>query len=178
MAYHALRVYGNVPLTQIGMNVKMCIRNPQTEFFRAIADNRSEGYQGLCEPTPDIVVFEPEIAGDWRRRRCLYSEMSESPHMLILMEMEIKASERSSGRLTSGEIEGDIEKLTSHRKEIVFARTYAGLPSADIYQVMLIIDTAPLENERMKLKSLESARRLSAQNGIQLCYIAPESVIF
>lgn len=68
MFYHHLRTSGSVPLSQAGMNVKMWIENPVSPLFQALSSHKHADYQGGFEPIPNIVIFKPEIASDWRRR--------------------------------------------------------------------------------------------------------------
>src|SRR5215203_1856500 len=68
LLYHCLRVYGQGPSKQLGMNVKMRIMDPVSEHFRMLDEKRHPDYRGGFEPIPDVVIFRPEIDGDFRRR--------------------------------------------------------------------------------------------------------------
>jgi hypothetical protein len=68
MIYHSLRTVGNVPLGQLGMNVKMWIDDPVSELFLTLDRRKHQNYQGGFEPIPDVVIFNPSINLDWRRR--------------------------------------------------------------------------------------------------------------
>lgn len=82
------------------------------------------------------------------------------------MTVEVKASERHKGRLTAGEITRDILKLDALRIE-------ARARNAEILPVVLVVDVAPEENERM----LPPARRLvekeASEKNVGLFYISP-----
>jgi hypothetical protein len=94
------------------MDVRLKIRDPQTELFRRKRDRKHEDFRAGPEIIPDVVLFAPEVAGDWRRRRA-----EESLHHLLLA-IEIKASERAGGRLGRGEVLDDIRKLAAFRQEL------------------------------------------------------------
>lgn len=110
LIYHTLRQAG-VPLTQIGMNVKMQIDEPVSKLFRELDLKKHEDYRGGFEPIPDVALFSPSVSADWRRRNNTVTLSS------LLLAIEVKASERANGRLRSGEIIGDVEKLAAHRDE-------------------------------------------------------------
>lgn len=135
MVYHALRLAG-VPIRQIGMNVKQWIENPTSTLFKALNERRHVDYRGGFEPIPDVVLFRPEINGDWRRR----NRDNTLKHMLLAI--EVKASERDKGRLTKSEILRDIDKLAAQREEVLRL-------GGDFILVMMVIDVAPLVRERM-----------------------------
>lgn len=135
MVYHALRLTG-VPIRQIGMNVKQWIENPTSTLFKALNERRHVDYRGGFEPIPDVVLFRPEINGDWRRR----NRDNTLKHMLLAI--EVKASERDKGRLTKSEILRDIDKLAAQREEVLRL-------GGDFIPVMMVIDVAPLVRERM-----------------------------
>lgn len=116
------------------MNVKMRIDNPVSGLFIALDQRKHQDYQGGFEPIPDVVVFNPLIGSDWRRRN--YQETL----LNMLMAIEVKASERYNSRLQPSEVQLDIRKLAAHREEVI-AR------GSDVLPVMLIIDSAPLEKE-------------------------------
>ncbi|WP_419533722.1 hypothetical protein [Endozoicomonas sp.] len=159
MIYHCLRQYGAVPKNQLGMNVKMWIREPVTELFQKLAVSKRTGYQTGFEPIPDVVIFDQQIDSDWRRR----NQEKTLLHMFIAI--EVKASERMNGRLRPKEITTDIEKLVAHRTE-------AQHRGGQMLPVMLIIDSAPLENERMTSEALKSIKQIAAENRVELLYCA------
>ena len=70
------------------------------------------------------------------------------------------------GRLTFGEIRRDIDKLSAHRQEVV-ARGHDFLP------VMLVLDTAPEDDELMKDSAIEKCKRYAKESGIPFMYCAP-----
>ncbi|MCP9850917.1 hypothetical protein [Cyanobium sp. Morenito 9A2] len=164
MVYHCLRLYGSIPLSQIGMNVKMWISDPSTELFRELDKRKKVEYHGGFEPIPDVCVFSEAVAGDWRRRN--HELTMES----LLLAIELKASERAGGRLGPGEIIGDILKLQAHREE---SRGRGG----DFIPVMMVIDTAPFLEERMTLKSLEKTRLVARDAKVEFLYVSQETQV-
>ena len=160
MIYHALRTDGRVPANQIGMNVKMWIDNPVSELFKRLSDRKHENYRRGFEPIPDVVIFKPEINSDWRRRN------NKNTLNNILIAIEVKASERAKSRLRSAEISLDIQKLAAHREELLH-RGSSMLP------VMLIIDSAKEEPERMNQNAFKQACALAKDLDVELMYISP-----
>ena len=130
-----------------------------TDLFQKLAINKKTGYQEGFEPIPDVVIFDDGIESDWRRR----NEINTLLHMLIAI--EVKASERRSKRLQPKEIITDIEKLVAHRTE-------AEHRGGQMLPVMLIIDSAPLENERMTSDALTSVKQIATDNRVELLYCA------
>jgi type III secretory pathway component EscR len=138
-----LREFGNVPISQIGMNVKIWINNPKTSFLKERMNKKHINFRKGQEIIPDITIFTKNIKSDFRRRN-YKNTLKETIYSL-----EIKASEREKGRLQLNEIKTDIIKLKSqftetklkHKKEIGIG--------------MMVIDTAPKENERMRKKTLD-----------------------
>ncbi|WP_157665301.1 hypothetical protein [Cyanobium sp. NIES-981] len=161
MVYHCLRLYGPVPLNQIGMNVKMWISDPVTELFQRLDKRKHDKYQGGFEPIPDVCLFSEAVSGDWRRRN------NEQTMKTLLLAIEVKASERSNGRLRSGEIIADIVKLQSHREE-------ARWRNCDFIPVVMVIDTAPMPAERMTPTSLAESRRVAHEATVEFLYVSPE----
>src|SRR5215213_7065074 len=53
LLYHCLRVYGQVPSRQLGMNVKIWITDVTSPRFRMVAEKKRPEYQGGFEPIPD-----------------------------------------------------------------------------------------------------------------------------
>ena len=157
MIYYALRTDGAVPLTQIGMNVKQYIENPVSELFKSLDMRKHIDFRGGFETIPDIVIFRAEIGGDWRRR----NRSNTLRHMLLAI--EIKASERHLGRLRPGEIKSDLKKLSAHRSEL---RRFGN----NTIPVMIIIDTADLENERMTLNAIDECKHMARVENIPLLY--------
>lgn len=165
MIYHALRVAGEVPVTQLGMNVKEYIPEVTTPLFSSLAASKHENFRQGFEPIPDIVIFRKEVDADWRRRN------SENTLRQMLMAIEVKASERAGGRLTPGEIKFDIDKLAAHREEV---RALGG----DFLPVAMVVDTAPLANERMTTSALESSRMHAEAHQVLFAYFDPTFEIF
>lgn len=159
--YRCFREFGEVPIDQIGMNVKIWIDNPITSFLRTREYYKHKDYRGGIEPVPDIVLFSPEIHGDFRRRN------NENTFKSMLMAIEVKASERESSRLTPGEISEDIQKLKAFRNEARRRRK-------NFIPTMVVLDTAPVEEERMTPKSLEIILSEAKTNNVGLFYLAPE----
>ena len=95
--YHCLRATG-VPRTQVGMNVKQWITDPVTPLFRQLDARKHELYRGGFERIPDIVLCNPDIGGDWRRRR---REVT-LKHMLLAIEVKVSEREGASGRIGDG----------------------------------------------------------------------------
>ncbi len=163
--YHCLRSVGKVPPRQLGMNVKIWITDVVSELFKKLDLRKPEAFQGGFEPIPDIVIFSPEIAGDFRRR----NRMNTLRHMLLAA--EVKASERFQGRLSAGEITKDIMKLDALREE-------AQAREADCVPAIIIIDTAPEEVERMRSYALREARDAASSCGVCFFYLSPEDEFF
>ena len=160
MIYHALRTSGNVPLRQLGMNVKQSIRETQTELFKARSLQNQPGYQEGFEPIPDVVIFSAAVDGDWRRRS------ASRTLRCMLAAIEVKASERAGKRLAPGEILGDIRKLAAHREEVQYLGT-------DFYPVMLVVDSAREPSERMTDYSLREARGVAQALSVEWRYLSP-----
>jgi len=164
MIYHSLRTNGNIPVNQIGMNVKMWIDNPVSELFKKLAQRKHEDFQGGFEPIPDIVIFKSSINSDWRRRN------RQATLLNMLVTIEVKASERKNSRLQPSEILLDIQKLSAHQEEVI-AR------GSDMLPVMLVIDSAPKENERMTKTAIIKSIELSKKLGVVFMYISPTNEI-
>jgi hypothetical protein len=159
--YHCLRSVGKVPPGQLGMNVKIWIPDVVSEHFKKLDLRKAEDFRGGFEPIPDLVVFSPEIAGDFRRRN------NENTLQHILLAAEIKASERFQRRLRAGEIKKDILKVEAFRLE-------AQAREADLIPVVIVVDTAPDEIERMGSWALEEARDEASSRGVCFFYLSPE----
>jgi hypothetical protein len=162
MVYHCLRETG-VPLTQIGMNVKQWIIDPVSPLFREADLRKHENFRGGFEPIPDVVIFSREVNADWRRRNY------DRTLMTMLAAIEIKASERQGIRLRSKEILADIEKLAAHRDEVA-ARGRAMAP------VMMVIDTAPIDEERMQSAVIAACKGRASELEVFWYYLSPELV--
>ncbi len=162
MMYRCFREFGKVPLDQIGMNVKIWFDNPITSFFRTREYYKNKDYRGGIEPIPDIVLFSPDIKGDFRRRN------NENTFKCMLMAIEVKASERENSRLMPGEICEDIYKLKALRNEARRRRK-------NFVPTMVVLDTAPKSKERMTSESLELIVHEAKACNVGLFYLAPES---
>jgi len=164
MIYHCLRTAGKVPVSQIGMNVKMWVENPVSDLFKKLVEKKHKDFQGGFEPIPDVVVFKPVISGDWRRRN------NEATLFNMLLAIEVKASERSNSRLQPAEIMLDIKKLAAHQEEVI-AR------GADVVPVMLVIDSALEARERMTDNALSKSLALANSLGVAFMYISQNKEI-
>jgi hypothetical protein len=163
--YHCLRSVGDVPSEQLGMNVKIWITDVVSEFFKELDLRKVEDFRGGFEPIPDLVIFSAEIAGDFRRRN--YANTLR--HMLLAA--EIKASERFQRRLRADEIIDDIMKLDALREE-------AQAREADFIPVVIVVDTAPEEVERMGSWTLTEVRDAASSRGVCFFYLSPEDGFF
>ncbi|CAA9321481.1 MAG: hypothetical protein AVDCRST_MAG93-5767 [uncultured Chloroflexia bacterium] len=143
------------------MNVTMQIDEPVSKLFRELDLKKHEDYRGGFEPIPDVALFSPSVSADWRRRNNSVTLIS------LLLAIEVKASERANGRLRSGEVIGDIEKLAAHRDE-------AKHRGNDFYPVMMVIDTAPLLREQMTKYSLDLAIQSAEELSVGFLYLSPE----
>lgn len=159
--YHCLRETGRVPSEQIGMNVKIWIPDVISDHFKASGLRKSTGFQGGFEPIPDVVIFKPEIGGDFRRRN--YANTLRQ----MLMAIEIKASERHRGRLRPKEIIEDILKLDALRHETRHRE-------ADVLPTMIVFDTAPDPVERMTEYAVNESRSAAEKHRVCLCYLSQE----
>lgn len=162
MIYHLLRTRGEVPVTQLGMNVKMWIDKPKMKLFRKLDARKHEGFRGGFEPILDICLFSPAISGDWRRRN------NQQTLSALLVAIEIKASERKDSRLTAGEVTGDIYKLAAHRDE-------AEACGSSFYPVMMVLDTAPKDSERMTAYSLSASKSAACDMNVAFLYISQDA---
>lgn len=162
MLYHCLRAYGPLPSEQLGMNVKMWITEVVSEHFQGRDKKKHEDYRGGFEPIPDVVVFRPQIDGDFRRRNY------ENTVRQMLMAVEIKASERHRGRLKSSEIVDDILKLDALRQE-------ARHRGANMLPAVITVDTAPEARERMTIEAYSEAQAAAREHRVCLFYVCPSS---
>jgi len=161
VVYHCLREVGGVPPGQIGMNVKMWIEDVESDFFKVLDLRKAPGFQGGFEPIPDVVIFGPDIQGDFRRRN------NSNTLRQMIMAIEIKASERHQGRLRAKEIIDDVLKLDAHRLEARH-RGYDFLPA------VIVVDTAPHLAERMTPGAVDSAKLAAEERGVCFFYLSPE----
>ena len=164
VVYHCLRLHGEVPLAQLGMNVKMWIDDPVSELFQELDLKKHENYRGGFEPIPDVCLFSPHVEGDWRRRR--RKETLET----LLLAIEIKASERADSRLGPGEIIKDITKVAAHHQE-------AQARGLSFFPVVMIIDTAPEPSERMTTYSLSESEARARELSVGFLYLSPSDEI-
>ncbi len=135
--------------------------DPGTGYWR-LAISKNKDYQEGFEPIPDVVIFDDGIGSDWRRRN------NEKTLLHMLIAIEVKASEREKGRLRPKEIITDVEKLVAHRSE-------AEHRGGQLLPVILIIDSAPLEKERMTADTLKKVIQTAADNNVELLYCSQHS---
>lgn len=164
VVYHCLRRHGEVPLGQLGMNVKMWIDRPVSELFQKLDAKKHEDYGGGFEPIPDVCLFSPHVAADWRRRN------RDKTMAALLLAIEIKASEREAKRLLPDEIIKDITKIAAHRQE-------AKARGSSFFPVMMVIDTAPDPSERMTSESLSESEAKAQELSVGFMYVSPSSEI-
>lgn len=166
LLYHCLRAHGQVPSRQLGMNVKIWITEVVSPRFRMVSEKKRPEYRGGFEPIPDVVIFRPEIDGDWRRRNY------ENTLRHMLLAIEVKASERYLGRLRAGEIVDDILKLEALRIEALHKE---GLhkEGSDMLPAVVTIDTAPEANERMRPEARRLTEAAAREHGVCLFYVSP-----
>jgi hypothetical protein len=162
--YHCLRLSG-APRAQIGMNVKQWIGSPLTPLFIERDLRKHPAYRGGFEPIPDIVLFSPQIHGDWRRRNHQASLQN------MLLAIEVKASERAGSRLSEREIAEDLKKLASHRDE-------AHARGTNFCPVMAVVDVAPDEQERMIEDAVAACRRIANELRVGWLYVSQASEDF
>ncbi|CAA9464383.1 MAG: hypothetical protein AVDCRST_MAG25-1324 [uncultured Rubrobacteraceae bacterium] len=164
VVYYCLRLHGEVPLEQLGMNVKMWIDNPVSELFRQLDLKKHEHYRGGFEPIPDVCLFSTRVEGDWRRRK--RKETLET----LLLAIEIKASERANSRLGPGEIIRDIMKVAAHREE-------AEARGSSFSPVVMVIDTAPEHSEQMTFYGLRESEARAREVPVGFLYVSPSDEI-
>jgi hypothetical protein len=166
MIYHVLRIEGLVSVEQIGMNVKTTIKHVKTQFLKDRIAKKNINYQSDgIEIIPDISIYHKSINADWRRRNF------ENTLKHTLYSLEIKASERQNGRLTFSEIKEDVLKLKAQFDETKLKH------GIEIGLGMMIIDVAPTDEERMKLKTLEEVINLTKEHDVDLWYFNREKQI-
>lgn len=166
MVYHLLRKEGEVPLGQLGMNVKTTIKDVQTEFLSERIKKKNINFQSDgIEIIPDVSIYHPDIKADWRRRNY------KSTLQQTLYSLEIKASERQNGRLTFGEIKEDVLKLKAQFDETKIKH------NLEIGVGMMIIDVTPNEGEKMKRNTLEDVIKLCKEYQVDLWYFDREQQI-
>jgi hypothetical protein len=78
----------------------------------------------------------------------------------LLLAIEVKASERAGGRLRQGEITRDILKLQALRQQ-------AQARNHDFIPVMMVIDKAPIVEERMTQESLAGLQLAAREAGVE-----------
>jgi len=140
---------------QLGMNVKIWITDVVSEYFRILDERKHPEYRGGLEPKPDVVIFRPEINGDWRRN-------GEKTLRLMLLAIEVKASERKGSRLRAGEIVNDISKLEA-------LWTEARHRGSDVLPTVVTVDTAPEANERMTPEARRLTEAAARERGSASC---------
>lgn len=163
MVYHLLRKVGEVPLNQLGMNVKTTISNVSSPFLKQRILKKNKKYQSFgIEIIPDISFFRTDINGDWRRRNHINTFKE------TLYSLEIKASERANGRIAYSEIETDLLKLKAQAEET--ERQH----NRKIGAGLMIIDVAPKLEERITVNSLNRIKVLSELHAIDVWYFSQD----
>ncbi len=160
MIYHCLRLYSNIPVTQLGMNVKIYIKNPKAIFLKEAIKKKNINYRQGKEIIPDVSIFSQNINCDFRRRNCK-NTLRET-----LYSLEIKASERLKGRIRPGEVINDIIKLKAQLQEI--KNKYNKVIGVGI----IIIDTAPKKAERMTPQALDNVKNVANKENVDFWYIS------
>lgn len=160
MIYHALRSTGGVPIDQLGMNVKQWIPEVRSALFRTRDLAKKESFGGGFEPIPDVVIFSPAVGGDWRRRRHSHTITC------MLAVLEVKASERLGRRLSLSEVCNDIRKLAAHREEVQHLEH-------DFHPIMVVIDSARDDAERMRPPDVDAARQVARESNVEWRYVSP-----
>jgi hypothetical protein len=157
------------------MNAKIWIEPVTTEYFINLDKQHAEGYGGGYERIPDVVIFRPEIEGDFRRRN------NENTLRQMLLAVEVKASERHLGRLTAREIVDDIKKLDALRTEARHKKDSKKdlEKDSDLVPAIVVVDTAPEAREWMTPESRSEAEAAAREQGDCLFYVSPseESVL-
>jgi len=162
MIYYNLRLYGKIPINQIGMNVKIRIDKPKSKLFIDKDKSKHPDFQGHFEPIPDIAIFKTQINSDWRRRN--YKNTFKN----LLYAIEIKASERENKRLSYKEITDDIDKLNALQFECKSKKN-------DIGVAIIIIDTAILPDEQMTKDTIEELVIYSKSKNVSFLYLSQEN---
>ena len=83
----------------------------------------------------------------------------------MLLAIEVKASERVNGRLRAGVVIRGIRKLAAHRDELHHR-------GGDMHPMMMVIDTAPVADERMPAAKLALARAAAQAQGVGFLYVS------
>lgn len=160
VVYHHLRSVG-VPKRQLGMNVKMWISGPVAPLFRQLDEKKKEGFRGGFEPIPDVVMFSEGVNGDFRRRN------NEQTLKCLSLVVEVKVSELAKARLTVGKVAADINKLAALRHECCHR-------GGNFYPVVMVLDTAPLAQERMTQYSYNKTKVIAEENRVGFLYCSPD----
>jgi hypothetical protein len=142
------------------MNVKMWIDNPKSRLFKKLDRKKHEDYQGGFEPIPDVVIFRPGIDSNWQRRN------RRNTLLQMLVSIEVKASERANSRLQPGEVCRDIGKLAAQRQEVERR-------GSEMYPVIMVIDSARPENERMTSYGIDMLLDNARKSSVGVLYCSP-----
>jgi len=126
-----------------------------------VAEKKRPEYQGGFEPIPDVVIFRPEIDGDWRHRNY------ENTLRQMLVAVEVRASERHLGRLTAHEVVNDIKKLDALRTEATNKR------GSDVVPAVVVVDTAPEARERMTPEARGEVEAAAREHMVCFFYLSP-----
>ncbi len=143
------------------MNVKMWISKPVAPLFRQLDEKKKEGFRGGFEPIPDVVMFSEGVNGDFRRRN------NEQTLKCLSLVVEVKVSELAKARLTVGKVAADINKLAALRHECCHR-------GGNFYPVVMVLDTAPLAQERMTQYSYNKTKVIAEENRVGFLYCSPD----
>jgi hypothetical protein len=200
MIYHGLRTDGGVPVAQIGLNVRQFISNVQSEHFRELAASRHSVHRAF---DTDVVIFNPSVGGDWRRRAF------DSSLRNMLVAIDVIASEDHDGssshrkRLRAEDAIAVIRNLSAQRQEVQLrfaqrelwsnriedrskppsvirvdpsdpdAFTQTLTVTSDFQPVVIVIDSATDAGERMTEDALSAAKKEATAQGVQWRYVSP-----
>jgi hypothetical protein len=156
--YHCLRTRGEVPIRQLGMNVKMHIDEVVSVHFKSKANPL---YSNGCESVPDILIGRPELGADFRRRNY------KNTHRNALLAAEMKVSENDGKRMHPGPVLEDIAKIAAIREEALHR-------DSDIVPAMVVVCTAPLERERLTEYSRREVEVAARELGVCYFYVGPD----
>ena len=154
---HCLRTQGEVPIRQLGMNVKMHIDDVISVHFKSKVNPL---YGNGCESVPDILIGRPGLGADFRRRNY------KNTHRNALLAAEMKVSENDGKTMHPRSVLKDIAKVAAIREEALHR-------GSDIVPAMVVVSTAPLERERLSEHSRREVEAAARELGVCLFYVGP-----
>ena len=137
---------------------KIYIPNPKTKFLNEKMNRKHKDFRQGQEIIPDITIFSENLKADFRRRN------NKNTLKETIYSLEIKASERENSRLQFNEIKKDILKLKAQYLETKYKH------NKEIGTGIMIIDTAPKENERMNKMTLDRVKIIAKENNVDIWY--------